>query len=335
MNGKRWVALGLALGLMVISTGVSFVSSLFWGDVSAGFEEIFSMEEEFGETIIEEGNSSNKIAVLEVDGVIQDTGGATSFFESPGYNHQFFLDQLEKVKEDSYVKGIVLRVNTPGGGTAESAQIHEMLVEIKEETEKPIYVSMGSIAASGGYYISAPADKIFASQETLTGSLGVILQSVNYSGLAEKYGVEFVTIKSGPYKDILSPSRPVSNEEREILQAMIDNSYDAFVEVIANGRGMKEGKVRELADGRIYDGVQAKEVNLIDEFGYLDDVIDAMKADFDLGNAQVVQYEDSAGLGSLFEMSAQKIGGTDFEMTALMKMLGNPNAPRLLYLYSE
>ncbi|MEI5905460.1 signal peptide peptidase SppA [Bacillus spongiae] len=338
MNGKRWLALALAAGLFFVSIGVNFVSSLLFGDIFSGLdvEETFG-EEMLGEDVIEDGNPLSKIAVLEVDGVIQDGGDASSFFESVGYNHQFFMEQLKSVKEDSSVKGIILSVNTPGGGTAESAQIHEMLVKIKEETEKPLYVSMGSMAASGGYYISAPADKIFASRETMTGSLGVILQSINYSGLAEKYGVEFVTIKSGPYKDILSPSRPVSDEEKKILQDMIDNSYEAFVDVIAEGRGMDEKKVRELADGRIYDGLQAREVGLIDEFGYLDDVINAMRNDHNLEGAQVIRYEDSVGfgLGSLFELSAQKFIGQDFEATALMKILGNPNSPRLLYLYSE
>ncbi len=176
------------------------------------------------------------------------------------------MKTLNQVKDDDSVKAIVLRVNTPGGGTNESAEIHHKIVEIKEETQKPVYVSMGSMAASGGYYISAPADKIFASPETLTGSLGVIMQGMNYSELADKIGIDFVTIKSGPYKDIMSESREMTSEERDILQDMIDNSYNEFVRVIAEGRGMPESKVRELADGRIYDGRQAKEVNLIDDF---------------------------------------------------------------------
>lgn len=145
--------------------------------------------------------------------------------------------------------------------------------------KKPVYVSMGSMAASGGYYISAPADKIYASPETMTGSLGVIMHGYNYEKLAKKYGVEFETIKSGPHKDIMSPTREMTGEEREILQNMINNSYDQFVKVIADGRGMTENEVRKIADGRIYDGRQAKENHLIDDFGHLDDVIAAMKTD--------------------------------------------------------
>src|SRR5690606_14792860 len=162
-----------------------------------------------------------------------------------------------------------------------------------------VYISMGTMAASGGYYISAPATKIFANEETLTGSLGVILESINYSVLAEKLGIDMVTIKSGEYKDILNPSREMTESEKEILQKMINESYDQFVKVIVNGRGISEEKVREIADGRIYSGRQAKELNLIDEFGYLDDTIEALKKDYRLKDAQVVKYEDqSFGLAS-------------------------------------
>ncbi len=132
-------------------------------------------------------------------------------------------------------------MNSPGGGVVESAEIHDKILDIKK-VKKPVYVSMGSMAASGGYYISAPADKIYASPETMTGSLGVIMHGYNYEKLAKKYGVEFETIKSGPHKDIMSPTREMTGEEREILQNMINNSYDQFVKVIADGRGMTERK---------------------------------------------------------------------------------------------
>jgi protease-4 len=191
------------------------------------------------------------------------------------------------------------------------------------------------MAASGGYYISAPADKIYASPETLTGSLGVIMQGVNYAGLAEKYGVEFVTIKSGEFKDIMSPSREMTEEEKNILQTMINNSYEGFVDVIASGRGLSEEEVRKIADGRIYDGRQAKEIGLIDEFGYFEDVIEAMKKNEKLAGAQVVSYSENFGFGSLFSVAASKMVGKDLEMTGLMKLLSQPNSPRLMYMYAE
>lgn len=246
------------------------------------------------------------------------------------------MEKLDYIKEDPSVKGVILKVNSPGGGVVESAQIHDKIVEIQKEAKIPVYVSMGSMAASGGYYISAPADKIFASPETLTGSLGVIMSGYNFEGLAEKYGVEFVTIKSGKYKDIMSSTREMTEEEREILQRLIDNSYAGFVKVIADGRGMKEAEVKKIADGRIYDGRQAKELNLIDDFGYFDDVVEKMKADYKLNDAAVVKYTDNTGFGSLFGMTAKKlITSEDKELANILKIVTNANSPRLMYLYAE
>lgn len=336
MNGKRWAALGIAAGLFIASTVINLLSTFAFSDAENAFEDMFSASEEmFAEEIIEEGDMLSKIAVLSIDGVIQDTGDAESFFQSPLYNHRAFMEQLDYVKESDDVKAIILRVNSPGGGVVESAEIHDKIKEIQKETKKPVYVSMGSMAASGGYYVSAPADKIFASPETLTGSLGVIMQGVNYAGLAEKYGVEFTTIKSGPYKDIMSPTRPMTEEERKILQSMIDNSYEGFVKVISEGRDMPVEQVKKIADGRIYDGRQAKQLHLIDGFGYLDDVIEQVRKDENLGDATVVKYTESMSFGSLFSMGAQKIIGKDAEMAGLMKLLSQPDSPRLMYLYAE
>ena len=336
MNGKRWAALGIAVGLFIASTVINLLSTFAFSDAENAFTDMFAVSEEmFAEEIIEEGDMLSKIAVLSINGVIQDTGDAESFFESPLYNHRAFMEQLDYVKEADDVKAIILQVNSPGGGVVESAQIHDKIKEIQKEAKKPVYVSMGSMAASGGYYVSAPADKIFASPETLTGSLGVIMQGMNYAGLAEKYGVEFTTIKSGPYKDIMSPTRPMTEEERDILQSMIDNSYEGFVKVISEGRDMSVEQVKKIADGRIYDGRQAKQLHLIDEYGYLEDVIENVRKDKKLGDATVVKYTESMGLGSFFSMGAQKFMGKDAEMAGLMKLLSQPNSPRLMYLYAE
>ncbi|MDQ0413009.1 signal peptide peptidase SppA [Mesobacillus stamsii] len=337
MNGKRWAALGIAAGLFIASTVINLLSAFAFSDAENTLQDMFTASNEpFAEEVIAEGDMMSKIAILSINGVIQDTGDAQSFFESPLYNHQVFMKQLEFVKKADDVKAVILQVNSPGGGVVESAQIHDKIKEIQTETKKPVYVSMGSMAASGGYYVSAPADKIYASPETLTGSLGVIMQGVNYAGLAEKYGVEFTTIKSGPYKDIMSPTRPMTDEEREILQSMINNSYEGFVKVIAEGRGISVEQVKKISDGRIYDGRQAKQLHLIDDFGYLEDVIDNVKKEEKLGDATVVKYkENSMSIGSFFNMGAQRIIGKDAEMAGLMKLLSQPNSPRLMYLYAE
>ncbi|MDQ0224591.1 signal peptide peptidase SppA [Bacillus sp. 7586-K] len=335
MNGKRWGAIGIAAGLFVFSIIISTTFTFL--NQSEMFSEAFAAANaEFSEEVIEEGTSLDKILVLNVNGVIQDTGeDVTSFFSSPGYNHQTFLDMIEAAGEDNHIKGVILRVNSPGGGVVESAEIHKKLIELKEKSKKPVYVSMGTQAASGGYYISTAADKIFAAPDTLTGSLGVIMQSVNYGELAEKFGVKVETIKSGPYKDIFSPTREMTEEERKILQAMVDNAYQGFVNVIAEGRSLSEEDVRKIADGRIYDGRQAKENNLIDELGYFDDTVAAMKKDLKIENAQVIEYGSSLGLDSLLSMSVGKVFNGDKEIENLYQFMSNSNSPRLMYLYSE
>ncbi|MCU6602393.1 signal peptide peptidase SppA [Peribacillus frigoritolerans] len=333
MNGKRWAALGIAAILFFVSIAVGAATTLFTADTENIIDELFASESAFYEEVIEGDDYTNVIAVFDVEGTIQDTGEA-SLLSSTTYNHRAFMDKLKMAEENDDIKGIILRVNSPGGGVVESAEIHEKILDIKK-VKKPVYVSMGSMAASGGYYISAPADKIYASPETMTGSLGVIMQGYNYEKLAKKYGVEFQTIKSGPHKDIMSPTREMTGEEREILQDMIDNSYDQFVKIIADGRGMTEKEVREIADGRIYDGRQAKENHLIDDFGHLDDVIAAMKTDIGKKDAQVIRYTDEAGFGSLFSMGAQKMLGNDVETAVLTKILSSSNSPRLMYLYAE
>ncbi|MGE6611312.1 signal peptide peptidase SppA [Peribacillus sp. NPDC076916] len=333
MNGKRWAALGIAAVLFFVSIAVGAATTLFTADTENIIDELLASESAFYEEVIEGDDFSNVIAVFDVEGTIQDTGEA-SLLSSATYNHRAFMDKLKMAEENDDIKGIILRVNSPGGGVVESAEIYDKILDIKK-VKKPVYVSMGSMAASGGYYISAPADKIYASPETMTGSLGVIMHGYNYEKLAKKYGVEFETIKSGPHKDIMSPTREMTGEEREILQNMINNSYDQFVKVIADGRGMTEKEVREIADGRIYDGRQAKENHLIDDFGHLDDVIAAMKTDIGKKDAQVIRYTDEAGFGSLFSMGAQKMLGNDVETAVLTKILSSSNSPRLMYLYAE
>jgi protease IV len=336
VNGKRWAALGIAAALFFVSVVINLLSSFAFKGFQTDFTELMAAAEEpFTEEVVEEGNELKKIVILDVDGVIQDTGEAESLFADSSYNHQAFMKKLNLIKEDDSVKGVIVRVNSPGGGVVESAEIHDKLKEITKQSKKPVYISMGSMAASGGYYISTAASKIYASPETLTGSLGVIMEGINYQGLADKYGVDFVTIKSGKYKDIMSPSREMTEEERQILQKMVDNSYEGFVKVISEGRGMSVDQVKQIADGRVYDGRQAKELNLIDGFGYLDDVISEMKQNEKLKGAQVVRYTEELGFGSLFKIQTKKWLGESAEMAGLMKVLSKPNSPRLMYLYAE
>lgn len=334
MNAKRWIALAIAIGVFLISAMMSLFLAIF--EFSSSDFAAMS-ENEYTENVMEEGALDSKIAVLELNGTIQDNGGdGGGLLDAAGYNHRAFLEMLDQAKEDGSVKGILLRVNSPGGGVVESAEIHKKLEEIKSETKKPIYVSMGTMAASGGYYISTPADKIFAAPDTMTGSLGVIMQGMNYAELADRFGIQFETVKSGEYKDIMSPSREMTDGDREILQKIINNAYEGFVDVIENGRNMPEDQVKKIADGRIYDGRQAKDLNLVDELGYYDDAITAMKKDNDgLKGATVIGYEENASWRSLLSMSASKVFSKEAEFLNLTGLLSQGNAPRAMYLYSK
>lgn len=156
------------------------------------------------------------------------------------------MEQLKAIEEDPTVKGIFLEVNSPGGGVYESAEIAKKLDTIRKEHDIPMYVSMKNMAASGGYYISAQADKIFATEETVTGSIGVIMSGLNYSGLLEKLGVEDTTVKSGALKDMGSGTRPETKEEEAVLQAYIDSAYSRFVAIVSEGRNKSEEEVKKL-----------------------------------------------------------------------------------------
>jgi len=260
---------------------------------------------------------------------------SAAHFASSGYNHQLFMTQLNDILNDQTIKGVVLSVNTPGGGVVESSDIYDAIRAIQIEKEIPIYVAMGGLAASGGYYVSAPAEKIFVHPETITGSIGVIMESVNYAKLAEKYGIDFNTIKTGPYKDIMSGSREMTEEERNMLQEMINDSYERFVAIVAEGRNMSVEQVKKVADGRIMNGKQAIESGLADDFGKMGDVIDSMKTDYDLENATVFEYTPMDSIFSLYGVKVGNLFGRNLESELIGKLLSDYDAPRMMYLYGE
>ncbi|QKS72061.1 signal peptide peptidase SppA [Paenalkalicoccus suaedae] len=327
MNGKRWIALIAAASLLLFSSAISF----FQAGLGSNMEEFFaSTTDPVNERVIEPGTGRDKIAVLSLDGIIQ--GGAAGLFGG-GYDHQLFLSQLDHAANDPNVSGVVLRVNTPGGGVVESDEIHRKIVELQEDFGKPVYVAMGSQAASGGYYVSAPAEAIYANPQTITGSLGVIMSSINFSGLAEDLGIEEQVIKSGPYKDIMSATREMTDDEREILQSIVDDAYGQFVDVIDSGRdNLSREQVLELADGRIYTGSQAAENGLIDGVGDTTDVIEALKENLGQPDITVVEYEPGLGFGSLL---GSTLDGVFNQQAQLTDFLNQHQGPKLMYLYTD
>ncbi len=204
--------------------------------------------------------SSNQIMVIDLEGTITDS--------------RDFVDQLKEYGNRSGVKAVVVRANSPGGGVAASQEIYEALKRFRSETKKKVVVSMGSVAASGAYYISCGADKIYANPGTITGSIGVIAEWYNYGDLLRWAKMQSVVIKSGTFKDAGSSTRPLTDEEKVYFQSLISDMYGQFVSAVASSRQMKDEEVRKLADGRVYTGKEAKADGLVDELGTLQDAID-------------------------------------------------------------
>ena len=211
----------------------------------------------------------NKIAVVPLDGVIEP-GPGSSFFGGSTITPAIVRKELEKVNDDIRFKAIVIQVNSPGGDVSACEEIAYEMAKVK----KPIVISMRSVAASGGYYISAKADKIVALQSTLTGSIGVISEIPNLNGLLDKIGVKMEVIKSGKYKDMYSGFAELTPEERAIMQKTTDQMYEQFIDVVAEGRHLSKEKVRELATGQTYTGLEAKQLGLVDELGGVQTAID-------------------------------------------------------------
>ncbi|MBI3589941.1 MAG: signal peptide peptidase SppA [Candidatus Melainabacteria bacterium] len=204
-----------------------------------------------------------KISVIKLEGVISDSNGTSIFKDITSSNS--VLDLLIKATNDPSVKAIVIRINSPGGTVAASQELYQAV--LKARKKKPVVITMGDIAASGGYYIASAADAIFANPGTLTGSIGVISSYLNFYDLLNKIGVKGIVIKSGEYKDIGNPTRPLTDKERKILQAILDDSYKQFLNDVARGRNIPVEKIALLAEGLIYTGAQAKKVGLVDYLG--------------------------------------------------------------------
>ena len=209
-------------------------------------------------TLVQGGSIGDKVAVIDITGTISRT--------------QTIIDQIHQYRDDEAIKAIVLRINSPGGSVAPVQEIHSELKKL----EKPIVASMGSTAASGGYYIAAIADEILANPGTLTGSIGVIMQFTKIKGLYEKIGLEQQVVKSGRFKDTGSPVRDLTAEERELLQATLDDVHNQFIDAVFEGRQehLTQEEIVALADGRIFSGQQALEHKLVDQLGNLPDAIE-------------------------------------------------------------
>jgi protease-4 len=231
---------------------------LLW-TIGGGLLSLLAILFFLGFFLAREGSGGGRIGLIRIEGVIADSREA--------------LDQLEKFQRSQTIRAVVLRINSPGGGVAPAQEIYEELNKTRSQHRKPIVASMGSLAASGGYYIACASDRIFANPGSITGSIGVIMQLANISRLLEKVGVKATVIKSGEHKDMGSMTKDISPGDQKIFQEVLDDVHDQFVEAVVKGRKLDKGKVAEIADGRIFTGRQAVGLGLVDELGDLSDAI--------------------------------------------------------------
>lgn len=262
------------------------------------------------------------IATLYVEGTIA-AGNIDYFGGALGYQHDWTLDKLDTFMEDSNNKGVIFFVNSPGGGVYESDELYLKIKEYQEVTGRPVYAYFGSMAASGGYYISAPADQIFANRNCWTGSIGVTIGTLfDLTGLLEKYGIQSETITSGDNKAMGSNFDELTTEQREIFQSLVDEAYYQFAGIVSEERELPMERVLEIADGRIYTATQAKEIGLVDEISTFDEAVAHMQHSYNLGNAEVVDVKYtqnpwlSSLLGSLSAGSAGEVG----QLSLLLEM---------------
>jgi protease-4 len=270
------------------------------------------------EEVVTEDNDApnNKIAVVDIEGIITSRA-----IDQSGFNMVDVVKaQLKRAEEDDKVRAVILKVDSPGGEVLASDSISRAVSDFQTKPHgKPVVCSMGSLAASGGYYVSAPCRWIVAHELTITGSIGVILSTWNYRGLMDKVGVRPETFKSGKYKDMLSGSREpdsITPEEREMVQALIDETYGKFKSVVADGRRFAHDKNKDkgraltedwadYADGRILSGTEAFKLGFVDELGTLDDAVKRTKSIAGIHNANLVEYQQRFDLSDFFRMFGQ------------------------------
>jgi len=318
MSKRSWILMFIGLGMF---------TALICGGMIGGFVWIVGSSGQTSGPIF-----GDAVALIRVNGIIipgeapppnpftADSGGVA-------YS-QTIIKYLKEANADSNIKTVVLAVDSPGGSVYASDEIYLQVLEM----DKPIIVSMGNLAASGGYYVSAPAQEIWASPHTLTCSIGVISQFLNVSEFSEQFGVGTITLKSGKFKDTGNAFREFTAEDRALWQTIIDEAYAEFVRIVAEGRNMDEAEVRLKADGRICTGKQAQEMGLVDQLGYLPEVIDrAAELGGISGEPQVKEYGVQTGL---FEALGSQLTVSQPSPVDELKQLLNyhPGSP-LMYLY--
>lgn len=333
-----WMAiiLGILLGVSVVFNiilTVALMGSFFSMSSTASvgktqYHEVF---------IAGEADADDKILCIPVSGIIVKGRGSNLF----GFSQQEdlvdrILNALKQAEDDLKIKAIIFKINSPGGGISACEQIHKEIIRFKEKRPDVFIIAcMDAVAASGGYYISAPADRIVASPLTITGSIGVIMGLINIEGLYNKLGLKHMVFKSGDKKDMGSATRELTEEERKIFQGIIDEMYQRFVKVVDEGRkNLDKSKILELADGRVYTGTQALQNGLIDELGDFKDTIEITKKMANLTQARVIKYKKRWTFFEFMEMASQYFSPRADIATQISEFTLEKHTPRFLYLWT-
>jgi protease IV len=314
-RGRGWMIVALILMVLLI------LSVLFnFGQLASSFGPVKGVHARMAgprldEVLLEDNEASAKIAVVDIDGII--SGRA---MDQSGFNLADLIKaQLERAQEDSRVKAVVLRVDSPGGEVLASDEINRVISDFQKESKKPVVASMGSLAASGGYYVSVPCRWIVANELTITGSIGVIMHGYNYRGLMDKVGLRPDVYKSGKFKDMLSGDRPlneISTEERAMVQALIDETYGRFKTVVQEGRNQahdlnkEDGKAlseewAQYADGRVLSGTQAHDLGFVDQLGNFQDAVQKAAELGKIGDAKdanLIRYQQRYDFGDFLKL---------------------------------
>lgn len=281
-----------------------------------------------------EGSGTAKVLLLDLSGVLSEEIVTFSVGTPPPRVPLLarVREELRKAEEDDRVKAVIVRINSPGGTITASDILYREIHDFKARRKIPVIAAIMDVGASGGYYVALAADTIFVHPTTITGSIGVVMLTVNAQGLMEKIGVAPLAIKSGNMKDAGSLFRALTPDERAIFQGVIDDMYGRFVKLIVQSRRIPEDRVRAFADGRIYTAEQAKALDLVDRIGYLDDAVDAAKKAARLAEARVVMYHRPKEYRATFYSTTPVTPGADTALAQLAATLAGPG-PRFMYLW--
>jgi len=275
-----------------------------------------------------------KIVVVDVAGLLINAH-ESEFFGQGEHPVGLLLEQLDKARRDKKVKAVILRINSPGGTVTASELMHEEIVRFRERTGKPVLAVCMDLAASGGYYVACACDEIYAQRSSVVGSIGVIMQTFDLTGTLAKLGIGADAIVSGPNKGAWSPFETMTEEQRAIFQAMVDEFYDQFVSVVAAGRAnLDEPQVQALADGRVFTAAQALEFGLIDRIGTMRDAIAAAKDRTEVEKVHVVRYHRPLGYAANYHATAPAKPGDVNLINFDLPSLWSITTPQFLYLWA-